>query len=418
MRVAHILRKYVPAEWGGTETALQRLTEGLGNLGVASTVYYPRTDARIVDDPLAATGCELHPFDACVPIWGLSPEARRLLTGVGGNLLSFDLPRRLAGNRSVDVIHSHVLGRIGGIAMTVARRRHVPFVVSIHGGALDLPGKVRENLQSLPRQGVEWGRLFGWWWRSRHLLAEADAIVTCNQREADLIRAQHPAQRVVVQPHGVDTKAFGLDHRAAATRAFPAIAGRDLLVQVARIDPVKNQLWLVQRLPRLVARHPRLLLVLAGASTDAGYEAELIRAIRHLGLENHVLLTGGLPPASPEVIGLMQLARAVVLASLAETFGLVIIEAWAAGSCMLASRTTGASALIRDGENGELFGLDDPEEFLAKTERVLADDTYCARLAAAGRRSTAAYDITALAGRLRDVYTELQEEKNALRNSA
>ena len=126
MRVAHILRKYVPAEWGGTETALQRLAEGLTAQGVTSAVYYPGTTMPVAADPLTAAGCELHPYRACVPVWGLSAPARRQMLAVGGNLLSFDLPGMLARDRGLDVIHSHVLGRIGGIAGTVARRRNLP----------------------------------------------------------------------------------------------------------------------------------------------------------------------------------------------------------------------------------------------------------------------------------------------------
>ena len=39
MRIVHLLRKYDPAEWGGTETAIQQLTAGLADQGVESVVY-------------------------------------------------------------------------------------------------------------------------------------------------------------------------------------------------------------------------------------------------------------------------------------------------------------------------------------------------------------------------------------------
>lgn len=417
MHVAHILRKYVPAEWGGTETALQRLATGLAEHDVSSTVYFPGPSA-MGGDPLSAAGCAMHPFHACVPIWGLSPGERQRMLAVGGNLMSFDLPGMLARDRTVDVIHSHALGRIGGIARTIARRRHVPFVVTVHGGVLDLPPALKENLNAPRPGGVEWGRLFGWWWRARHLLADADAILTCNQREAELLREQYPQQRIVVQPHGVCTTFFRTDQRAAARAAFPAIAGRTLLLCVGRLDPVKNQLWLVQQLQQIVARNPDVLLVLVGACTNADYGVELHRQIRELGLTNHVLLTGGLPPGTPAVAGLMQEARVSLLPSVAETFGIVVLEAWAAGLPVFASRTTGALALIRDGENGHLFDLADPTEFHAKLRRLLEVPAHHAHLAFAGRRGADEYDTTVLAGHVRDLYAQLCEEKHALRDSA
>jgi starch synthase len=419
MRVAHILRKYVPAEWGGTETALQRLTEGLTAQGVTSAVYYPGTAAPVAGDPLTAAGCELHPYRACVPVWGLPEATRKQMLAVGGNILSFDLPWLLARDRELDVVHSHVLGRIGGIAGTIARRRNLPLVISIHGGVLDMPAGLRDSLQAnANHRGLEWGRLFGWWWRARHLLNEADAILTCNTREAELLREQYPRQRVVVQPHGVNTTQFRPDYREAALAAFPALKDRPVLLMMGRIDPVKNQRWVVEQMPRIVARHPRALLVLAGSCTHLEYGAELQRAIERLGLADHVLLTGGLPPGAPRTIGLMQSARVGILASVSETFGLVVLESWAAGAAALASKTTGATALVRDGRNGGLFDLARPDEFHERLDRLLTDDPWHAGLVEAGRRSAADYDTTALARRIQILYAQLCDEKHALRHSA
>src|SRR6185503_12947829 len=140
MRVAHILRKYNPAEWGGTEAAIERLFEGL-HPTVTPVIYCPKlqkngavNDAR---DPLAERGYEIKRFRACVPVWGISKTERAQMISVGGNILSFDLIAAL-WREPVSIIHSHALGRLGGIALTVAKRRKLPFVVTIHGGYLDL----------------------------------------------------------------------------------------------------------------------------------------------------------------------------------------------------------------------------------------------------------------------------------------
>src|SRR6185503_15961242 len=46
LRVAHILRKCNPAEWGGTETAIQRIVSGLRKHNVKSVVYCPHLAER------------------------------------------------------------------------------------------------------------------------------------------------------------------------------------------------------------------------------------------------------------------------------------------------------------------------------------------------------------------------------------
>src|SRR4051812_9518807 len=127
MRVAHILRKYDPAEWGGTETAIERLTTGFASCGVESIVYAPRLpQPSPAADPLVKIGCTVRRFRAFVPIWGISAERKRQMIAVGGNVMSFDLLRTLWRERTLDVVHSHALGRLGAIGRVVAQKRGLP----------------------------------------------------------------------------------------------------------------------------------------------------------------------------------------------------------------------------------------------------------------------------------------------------
>jgi alpha-maltose-1-phosphate synthase len=418
MHIAHLLRKYNPAEWGGTETVIYQLFNGLRREGVESTVYCPRIPPSNVRDPLADAGCTVRRFDACVPIWGISPEQRRQMVAVGGNLLSFALLRMLWASRTLSVIHSHTLGRIGGIGLTMARRKRIPFVLTIHGGVYDLPEPLRRSFASPQTGGWEWGKPFGALLRSRRVLDEADAILTCNRREAVLIRERHPDRRVVVQPHGVPAAVYAKDHRAAAREAFPQTHGRDVVLSLGRIDAVKNQGWVVEQMPELLRRHPNVLLVFAGACTDEVYGDTLQRRIDALGLTERVLITGKLPPADPRLIGLLQIARVAMLQSVSETFGLVILEAWAAGTAAISSRTSGASALIEHGQNGWLFDLHRPQSFHEAIDVVLTNEEARARSIAAGMaRVIGEYDTQVLANRVRTLYQHLVEEKDALRHS-
>src|SRR5439155_21627750 len=129
MRVVHLLRKCNPAEWGGTETAVQRLMEGLRQHEVASVVYCPHVKNGRGKDLLADAGWTVRRFRAVVPVWGVSEKYQRQFVAVGGNLMSFDLPLALWREPEVDVIHSHTLGRLGAVALNVARFRRLPFVV-------------------------------------------------------------------------------------------------------------------------------------------------------------------------------------------------------------------------------------------------------------------------------------------------
>lgn len=413
MRVAHVLRKYNPEEWGGTETALQRLFEGLQPEGVTPVIFCPKTNGNGAhEDPFARAGYPMKRFHACVPIFGLPKEEKHQHIAVGGNLMSFDLLPALWFERGVQAIHSHTLGRIGGIGLTVARRRNLPFVVTIHGGVLDLPAKLKQEFASGPDRGWEWGKIFGLLLKARHVLDNCDAILTCNPREAELMREKYPGKRVQVQPHAVSVAAFEPDCRDAAYKAFPQLRDKKILLCVGRIDPVKNQGWLIEQMPAILQRHPNALLVLAGACTDKNYGVRLLQRIQKLGIETHVLLTGGLPPGDPRLLGLFQRAAMVLLPSISETFGLVILEAWAAGAAPVSSRTSGACSVIQDGENGFLFDLENATSFHQAVDALLAKDQLAKQFGTRGKESVKAeFDSRVLARRVKQLYEELIAEK-------
>lgn len=412
MRAAHILRKYQPAEWGGTETAVQQLLDGLARQEVRNTVYAPRLKEPPESDPIAADGHAVKRYKAAVPVMNLEPEQREQLIAIGGNLLSFDLAPRLLLERGLDVIHSHALNRIGGAALTAAKIRKLPFLVTIHGGVLDLPRSVQATLAAPLEGGFEWGRIFGALFRSRAVLKEADAIITCNPREAALQKEKFPEKRVLVQPHGVPVERYKQDFRGRAADAFPIIRGQRMILIAGRIDPVKNQGWVMEQLPRILRKFPDAMLVLAGPCTDELYGKAIRKEIRRLGLDHKVLLTGGLPPGDPRLIGLMQQAAVAAVPSLSETFGLIILEAWAAGAPVISTRTSGAFSIIQENENALLFDLADPETFHQAAASLFENPELGRKLAENGHQLAAReYDTVLLSKRIKSLYDDLIREK-------
>jgi glycosyltransferase involved in cell wall biosynthesis len=283
---------------------------------------------------------------------------------------------------------------------------------------LDVSPALKTTFDGAAHSGFEWGKIFGLLLQSRRLIQHADAVLACNLTEAELLRKKHPGKRIEIQPHGIPIEMYQQDQRGAAREAFPQIRNRDVLLSVGRLDPVKNQAWLIKQAPEIFRNHPEALLVLAGACTNEAYGQSLERQVRDLGISHRVLVTGGLPQGDPRLIGLIQESRAVLLPSISETFGLVLLEAWAAGTTVISSRTSGASALVRDGENGWLFDLSDPGAFHQAVSQTLLNPGLRARLAESGRQFvTSEYDIMSVAGRVKRLYNELIEAKHALRHS-
>src|SRR3954471_14633647 len=82
MQVAHLLRKYNPREWGGTETAVKRLFDGLRHHDVDSTAYCPKINPPAERDPFVESGFQVERFDAFVPVLGISTEQKEQLISV------------------------------------------------------------------------------------------------------------------------------------------------------------------------------------------------------------------------------------------------------------------------------------------------------------------------------------------------
>jgi starch synthase len=412
MKVAHILRKYNPAQWGGTETAIKRLLDGLTHHQVKTVVYSPKLEKEAQSDPLGAAGYPVKRFKAHVPVWGIPQEQKQRLVSVGGNLMSFDLLPALWKEDSLDLIHTHTHNRLGGIALSMAKIRKIPLAVTIHGGYLDLPPEVGAFLKEPLKGGFEWGKIFGILLRSRKVMDEADVVFTCNSTEASLLKKKYPSKQIVFQPHGVPADDYKKDCKAAALQAFPQVLGKKMLICVGRLDDVKNQRWVLEQFPEILRKHPDALLVFAGSVTDAGYGEAIKKRIEELGLGNKVLLTGGLPPGDPRLIGLFQLSEVVLLPSKSETFGLIIVEAWASGRTVISSRTSGAMEMIKPGENGWLFDLGKPNEFQEAVSAALDRPELNREYAKNGEGIVRErFDTNVLGGRVKKVYENVIENR-------
>jgi glycosyltransferase involved in cell wall biosynthesis len=408
MRVAHILRKYDPAEWGGTETAVLRLVQGLRGAGVESEVFAPACNTCTDRDPFTNGGFPVRRFKAFLPVSRISREDRERLVKVGGNLMSIQLFFQLLRSPNLSLIHSHSLNRIAGICLLVGRIRRIPVAITIHGGVLDLPTAVRDQLTAPLKGGIEWGKAFGVILQSRRALEKVHAVMTCNAQEAEKLKQRYPSQRIITLPHIIETEKFSTDQTSAVLKRYPVLEGKDVLLVVGRLDPTKNQKWLVEQITPLCAAFPTFHLVLAGSTTNSAYETEIRSTIAALGLGSRVHLTGGLAPDSPELIGFLQYARALVLPSLSETFGIVLLEAWACGTPVISSATSGAEALVKHRENGWLYPINDGPQFRQAASEVLRSPQLREQLGNSGRemvRSQFASGI--ISKRVKNLYEEL-----------
>jgi glycosyltransferase involved in cell wall biosynthesis len=210
--------------------------------------------------------------------------------------------------------------------------------------------------------------------------------VCVGRKELEEAQRRHPNQTVVHLPNGVDAPRFAVGDGSGfrARRGIPADAF--VILVVGRIDPQKNQLLAVRLLSELRRVEPRAHLVLVGPVTNADYDASLSQEISGLGLDANVTLIRGLETSDPDLVNAYHAADLFLLPSVHEPFGIVILEAWAAGLPVVASNVGGVPSFVSDGANGCLFPPGDLPALLGVVRGMIASPDRRRQLAVSGRK--------------------------------
>jgi glycosyltransferase involved in cell wall biosynthesis len=197
-----------------------------------------------------------------------------------------------------------------------------------------------------------------------------------------------------ISPGKIDVIPEGPGHRPTAQptperelRARLALGGQPLVLSLSARRPHKN----LTRLIEAIARVPEVTLVLPGYSTR--FDAELRRVARESGAGDRVVFCGWV--SDEDLEGLYRAARCLAFPSLAEGFGLPVLEAMARGVPVTCSN---ASALPEvAGDAALLFDPESVDAIAAAVRRMVADERLRAHLAARGRARAATFSWEATA---------------------
>ncbi|MBI1290652.1 glycosyltransferase [bacterium] len=405
MKIAHVPRRFVESHWGGTESVILETCRCLQRLDHKVQILTPSALSDVAAETIQ--GVSVRRFPYFYPWIGLDAEAKRRLDQKGGNLFSFQLMNALSKEPGLDIIHLHTAKRLGGIVRHVARKRRIPYIVSVHGGLLDVPAAEAQSWTEPTLGKTEWGKLLGWWVGSRRVFDDAAAILVLGAEEARLVEAQYPRTKVVQFPNGVDTGRFAAgDGRSFRLKHGIPESARVILV-MGRLDPQKNQLLAVKALPAIRAQVPDAHLLLIGHVTNDAYAGSIRRTIDEDGLGDAVTLIPGVSAASPDLVNAFHAADLFLLPSIHEPFGIVILEAWAAGRAVVAARVGGIPSFCNDGEDALLFESGNASQLAEHVVSLLAHPDRARALSDKGRRKAVdSFDWNSVTGRLICLYEE------------
>ena len=407
-RVVHVLRKYDSQEWGGTETHVVEVTRQLARMGWGCEVHAPRGPAS--PEGALDPRVPLVRYRSFNPFLGAASK-RQALRANAGNLVTLDEPLRLACDRGITLAHLHTAGRIGGAVRTAMRLTGRPYVLSVHGPLLArrawLEAEMKQRLAGLVDLGQPFGALLG----ARRVLQDAARVIVFNEDERVAL-AEQLGSRVVRLDQGVDLERLRSGSRERASRRWPQWAGRPVVAVIGRLHPVKNQLLAVRAFAR--GAPPDHHLVLAGAAVDPAYRAELEREIAQCGVASRAHVLGNLD-SGEEVPDLLSLARLVMVPSQYEAFGLIVLEAWAAGRPVLGGAVSGLADLAEAiGEEGLRVPTLKVEAWAMALRQCLSNPARLEASAQAGHALVRQrFTWEAVARRLDGIYQEVLERRSA-----
>ena len=274
--------------------------------------------------------------------------------------------RRVVLKVAPDLVHANSV-RAGLVAIAGTIGLGIPVVWHLH----DL--MARHPLSSMIRLVAACSR------RTRFIAISQAAAISFLGRFSWMMR-----DRVEVILNGIDLNKFGVDETACPISEdlgkSPDVC---LLGIVGQLTPGKGQLELIRALARCGLSHLRLVIVGAPLfAHDQEYARALEEEAKSLGLDDRVRFLG--PRA--DISTVMKALDLLIVNSRAEAFGLVLLEAMACGTPVLATNAGGIPEIITHGENGWLVPARDEQALADAIVYLSKHDALRSRLAEKGKQ--------------------------------
>lgn len=180
-----------------------------------------------------------------------------------------------------------------------------------------------------------------------------------------------------------------------------------IILAVGRIEKRKGFQYLIRAVPALIAKEPKIKVVIAGP--DAGYAEELKKLVANLGIDRFVIFTGGL--SDTELNKAFLGASTFVLPSEHDNFPEVALRAAYIGSPIVASNTGGIPEFVEDGQNGLLVEVGNAEQLAQAIISLLNDRELANKLSQRARQDVIEkYTLSQMANKIIKVYEEVLAE--------
>jgi glycosyltransferase involved in cell wall biosynthesis len=382
MRIFMLSWEYPPRIIGGLARHVEGLSRALTTLGHevhVITLDFPSTPYEEVNGSLyihrAAVDLPAPTFHTWVLLFNHFFEKR-----VGQLARKYGTP---------DIIHVHDwLTVSGGVASKHLLR--TPLVMTFHSTESSRSSSSRSP-ESAMVEGLEW-------WGSYEA---ARVIGVSGWMESEIIsQFKVPPQKVVEIPNAVDVSKFERPVDIEATRRKWGVGPGDrLIAAVGRLTSQKGFDDLIRAYPTIRKSVPDARLLVMG---DGYMRGELEALAKTEQVRSTTTFSGFV--SDTDLVDAIKSSDVVAVPSRFEPFGIVALEAMAAGVPVVVSRVGGLAEIVDDAVDGLEVNPNSPASVADGVVRLLSDRAFASRLAAKARDKVKAYNWESSARRTQEAY--------------
>ncbi|OON78821.1 D-inositol-3-phosphate glycosyltransferase [Streptomyces tsukubensis] len=390
---------------GGMNVYIVELAKRLAAINIEVEIFTRATVGALPPSVELSPGVLVRHVDAG-PYEGLNKE------DLPAQLCAFThgVMRAWAGHKPgyYDLVHSHywLSGHVGWLA---AERWGVPLVHAMHTMA-----KVKNASLAAGDTPEPAGRVIG---ETQVVRASDRLIANTDEEAAELVRHYEadPGRVAVVHP-GVNLDRFRpADGRAAARERLGLPQDALIPLFAGRIQPLKAPDILLRAVAVLLDERPelrsRLVVPVVGGPSGSGLAKpeRLQKLAARLGVSD---VTRFQPPVGQDRLAdWFRAASVLVMPSYSESFGLVAIEAQAAGTPVIAASVGGLPVAVREGVSGFLIDGHEPADYARALRRFADDHTLTDRMGEAAARHALSFGWDTSASATSEVYAAAVAER-------
>ena len=251
-------------------------------------------------------------------------------------------------------------------------------------------------------------------WVERKLVLEGGCrkFVAVSHLTRDIFLQEYaidPEKVAVIHP-GVelsDYRRVNKDDVRSAVRSSLGIGRNELVIVFASMNfEIKGLDDIIASLGKIQKQSPRLKLVVAGKGNIKKYQ----KMAREAGVAENIVFTGVLN--REKLTDLYLAGDLYVMLSRFDTFGMVVLEAMAAGLPVIVSSNVGAKDLVQEGKNGFVIADTSNKDFIASKIQVMFDDAVRKRMSDAAYQTATQNTWARTAAKYSAIYRDILVSKN------